>query len=158
MRKKLPKTDNELKKEIGKRFRKFRDDISKAQHHLASELSIYQSTITNIERGKTFPNIRYLQHFHEKYKLNLNWLLSNEGEMLILHYRTNPNASSVMDCHIRYEDPKYHQYAELMNYMQVPAVEQVILAKLTEVKALFKAEIDAYFAEQEKKSSGNPAS
>ena len=141
--------ESTIKQEVGKRFRKFREEIKKAQHELAAELDIYQSTITNIERGKTFPNIKYLQHFYEKYNLNINWLLSNEGEMLIVEYHTNPNAVSVMDCHIPYNDPMYEKYAELLNYMQVPEVEQIILARLTEAKALFRDKIEEFFAQQE---------
>lgn len=146
--------ENPMKIEIGKRFRQFRESIKKAQHELAAELNIYQSTITNIERGKTFPNIRYLIHFYKKYQLNLNWLLTNDGEMLVYHYHTNPNAVSVMDCHIRYNDPKYMQYAELFNYMQVPEVEQVILARLVEFKALFKDQIAEYYAKEAAKEQG----
>lgn len=144
--------ENPLKIEIGKRFRKFREEIKKAQHELADELNIYQSTITNIERGKTFPNIRYLTHFYEKYQLNINWLLTNEGEMMVYRYHTNPNALSVMDCHLSYNDPKYMQYAELFNFMQVPEVEQVILSRLTETKALFKDQIADFFAKQKAKN------
>ncbi|HLP48362.1 MAG TPA: XRE family transcriptional regulator [Candidatus Kapabacteria bacterium] len=143
--------ENPLKIEIGKRFRKFREEIKKAQHELAAELNIYQSTITNIERGKTFPNIRYLQHFYKKYQLNINWLLTNEGDMLVFHYHTNPNALSVMDCHLNYNDPRYMQYAELFNYMQVPEIEQVILSRLTESKAIFKDQIADYFTKKQAK-------
>ncbi len=146
--------DDPIKKDIGKRFRQFRESIQKAQHELAGELNIYQSTITNIERGKTFPNIRYLIHFYKKYQLNINWLLTNDGEMLIYHYHTNPNAVSVMDCHIHYNDPKYMQYAELFNYMQVPEIEQVILARLIEFKALFKDQIADYYAKEAAKGQG----
>lgn len=142
-----------IKQEIGKRFRRFRETIKKAQHELASELNIYQSTITNIERGKTFPNIKYLQHFYQKYDLNVNWLLTNEGDMIIYHYRTNPNALSVMDCHLAYNDPKYEMYADLLNYMQVPEVEQLILARLTEAKALFKEQINDFFDGQAKQDT-----
>lgn len=149
--------ENPIKRDIGKRFRQFRESIKKAQHELAAELNIYQSTITNIERGKTFPNIRYLLHFYKKYQLNINWLLTNDGEMLIYHYHTNPNAVSVMDCHIRYNDPKYMQYAELFNYMQVPEVEQVILARLVEFKALFKDQIADFYAKEAAKQQGEDA-
>lgn len=151
------KEEHPIKKEVGKRFRKFREEIKKAQHELASELSIYQSTITNIERGKTFPNIKYLQYFYHKYHLNINWLLTDEGEMFVHHYHTNPNAISVMDCHLEYNDPRYLQYAELFNYMQVPEVEQVILARLTEAKALFKEQIADFFAQMEEKENGEEA-
>lgn len=146
--------ENPMKRDIGKRFRKFRESIKKAQHELAAELNIYQSTITNIERGKTFPNIRYLVHFYEKYQLNINWLLTNEGEMSVYHYHTNPNAVSVMDCHVHYNDPKYMKYAELFNYMQVPEIEQVILARLIEFKAIFKDQIEEFFAREAAKEQG----
>jgi transcriptional regulator with XRE-family HTH domain len=140
--------ENTIKQEVGKRFRKFREEIKKAQHELAAELDIYQSTITNIERGKTFPNIRYLLHFFDKYNLNINWLLSSQGEMLVTQYHTNPNAVSVMECHIPYNDPKYEKYTDLLNFMQVPEVEQLIFARLTEAKALFREEIREFFAQQ----------
>jgi transcriptional regulator with XRE-family HTH domain len=142
--------ESTIKQEVGKRFRKFREEIKKAQHELAAELDIYQSTITNIERGKTFPNIRYLLHFYKKYKLNINWLLSSQGEMLITEYHTNPNAVSVMDSHIPYNDPRYEKYTDLLNFMQVPEIEQLIFARLTEAKALFKDVIKDFFTQQEK--------
>ncbi len=77
--------------------------------------------------------------------------------MFVHHYHTNPNAISVMDCHIGYNDPKYQQYAELFNYMQVPEVEQVVLARLTEAKALFKDQIADFFAEMEVPETGEGA-
>jgi DNA-binding XRE family transcriptional regulator len=151
------KKESPIKKEVGKRFRKFREEIKKPQHELASELGIYQSTITNIERGKTFPNIKYLQYFYHKYRLDINWLLTDEGEMFVHHYHTNPNAISVMDCHIGYNDPRYQQYADLFNCMQVPEVEQVVLARLTEAKALFKDQIADFFAQVEEVETGEGA-
>ncbi|MCU0285393.1 MAG: hypothetical protein MUF15_03235, partial [Acidobacteria bacterium] len=85
------------------------------------------------------------------YNLNINWLLTNEGEMMLFHYHTNPNALSVMDCHLTYNDPRYMQYAELFNYMQVPEIEQVILSRLTESKALFKDQIKEFFSKKQEK-------
>ncbi len=149
--------EDSIKVEIGKRFRRFREAIKKAQHELAAELGIYQSTITNIERGKTFPNIRYLQYFYFEYNLNINWLLTSQGEMKMQHYQINPNASSIMECHISYDDPMYKKYEALVNYMQVPEVEQLILARLTEAKALFKEEIKEFFANLEEPTSPKKA-
>ncbi len=145
--------ENSIKAEIGKRFRKFREVIKKAQHELAAELGIYQSTITNIERGKTFPNIRYLQYFYDEYNLNINWLLTNQGDMTMHEYQISPQATSIMECHLGFEDPKYKQYSDLVNYMQVPEVEQLILARLTEAKALFRDEIKDFFTYQAQKET-----
>ncbi len=146
MSEKVNKVENSLKKEIGERFRKFRESIGKAQHELASELDIYQSTITNIERGKTFPNIKYLEYFYHKYNLNINWLITSEGEMTVTRYRTFPNAPVLMDRRFSEKDARYEQYMGLFNFMQVPEVEQVMLARLTELKAIFKHEIEEHFA------------
>ncbi|MCP4219897.1 MAG: helix-turn-helix transcriptional regulator [bacterium] len=145
--------ENSIKKEIGKRFRRFREEIQKAQHELASELNIYQSTITNIERGKTFPNIRYLQYCYRTYHLNINWLLTNQGEMLMQKYNPSTRNFSIVDCHIKDDDPKIAKYNDLLNYMQVPEVEQLILARLTESRALFREEIKHFFSGLEKRES-----
>ncbi len=124
---------NISKKAVGKRFRRFRETIGKAQHQMASELGISQSTIANIERGKAFPNISYLQHFISNYNLNINWLLSEEGEIRYCH------GELVKD-----------KYLELMALMNIPVIEQVILAKLIELKALLKDEIKAFKEEKKK--------
>ncbi|MCP4146211.1 MAG: helix-turn-helix transcriptional regulator [bacterium] len=114
---------NLAKKEVGRRFRRFRESIEKAQYELAEELGISQSTIANIERGKAFPNINYLHNFYHKYNLNINWLITGEGEMLTVLSPVNA------------------KYFELFNLMQIPSIEHVILAKLIELKALLREEV-----------------
>ncbi|MCP4147059.1 MAG: helix-turn-helix transcriptional regulator [bacterium] len=145
--------ESPFKKKIGQRLRSFREAIRKAQHELAAELNIYQSTITNIERGKTFPNINYLQYFYKEYALNINWLLTDSGEMFMDHYHISPNASSVMECHVKASDPRYEKYAELLNYMEIPEIEQLILARLIEARAIFKDEIERFFDEEERQNN-----
>jgi transcriptional regulator with XRE-family HTH domain len=126
----------ETKEEIGDRFRQFRESIGKAQHELAGELNVSQSTIANIERGKAFPNINYLHYFYNNYQLSINWLLIGRGEMLTKGRNMN------------------EKYQELINLMQVPVIEQLILAKLAEIKALLRNEIKAFY---DKKSEENGA-
>jgi transcriptional regulator with XRE-family HTH domain len=126
-KKKKPEKEIESKESIGNRFRRFRESIGKAQHELGAELSISQSTVANIERGKAFPNITYLNYFYRTYQLNINWLLTNEGEMF---YKS------------RFADKRY---LELVELMQVPPVEQLIFSKLVELKALLKNEIKTFY-------------
>jgi transcriptional regulator with XRE-family HTH domain len=128
----MSKKEIETKEEIGSRFRQFRESIGKAQHELAAELKISQSTIANIERGKAFPNINYLHYFYNNYQLNINWLLIGRGEMF--------SKGRIMN----------ERYLELINLMQVPVIEQVILAKLIEIKALLKDEITAFYDKKSK--------
>ena len=129
------KNINSAKRDIGSRFRLFRESIDKAQHEIATELNISQSTIANIERGKAFPNINYLHYFYTGYYLNVNWLLTGQGKML---YKG---------------DPINEKYLELMNLMQISMIEQVIFAKLVELKVLLKDEIKAF---QQKEGEAKP--
>jgi transcriptional regulator with XRE-family HTH domain len=139
-----------IKKEIGKRFKKFREAIGKTQTKMAEELNVYQSTITNIEVGKTFPGVKYIHYFHKEYNLNSNWLVNQSGELFISDEDKKSSSVSKLNCHVPQNDPRYEKYIELLEMMQVPVIEQVILAKLVEIKALAKNDVDE-FRKQAKK-------
>ena len=137
-----------LKKEIGLRFKEFRKSIQKNQYELAKELKSFQSTITNIETGKFSPGIPFHNHLHLKYHLNLNWLLTGEGEMII-----SPSGNSkyadlpILFWHIDENDPRFEKYVELISLMRISFIEQIMLGKLEEVKAISKEEIESFFEE-----------
>lgn len=141
-----------LKEDVGERFKEFRIDKKKPQHVLASELKVHQSTITNIEHGTTFPKINYLQYFYEKYGLNINWLVTGEGEMYMRGHPKAGGVSRIMYPEVQYGDPRYDQYEDLTDLMQIPAVEQVILAKLMEARTLFREEVKQFKTDREKKN------
>ncbi len=141
-----------IKKKIGERFRQFREAIYKTQTQLAQELNVYQSTITNIEVGKTFPNIKYLHHFHKTYLLNINWLLSGEGD-IFEDAEKKKSSGSLLNCHLSKRDYMYDKYVELLRLMQIPVVEQVVLAKLVELKVLAKEEINEFLAKEKSAAS-----
>lgn len=134
------------KKEIGHRFYEFRTLIGKSQTQLAKELDVYQSTITNIERGVTFPAAMYIIYFHQHYNLNPGWLLSGEGFTFVLEKEIlkEPWMKSLLPCHIEFNDPMYKNYCELLDLMQIPLIEKVILGKLTELKILASQEIESF--------------
>jgi transcriptional regulator with XRE-family HTH domain len=142
-----------LKQDVGIRFKSFRLDQKKAQHVMAAELNVHQSTITNIEHGTTFPKISYLYYFFEKYGLNINWLITGEGDMYLRGVKDEGTAEPVMLPHIGYGDPNYQQFLDLSKLIQVPVIEQVLLAKLTECKIFFKEEIKKYFDELKEKEA-----
>jgi len=101
---------------MGLRFKKFRDSLHKTQTQLAEQLDVYQSTITNIEVGKTFPGLKYLNFLGEAYGLNADWIVNGRGEM-IGNYFPFP-----MDL--------VKKYSTLIDLMQVPVVAQLMLARL----------------------------
>jgi len=106
----------------------FRRAIQKTVRKLASELNVSESKILNIENGAEYPGITYLHYFYEKYGLNINWLLTKTGHMFIKKPRAETKA------------PMYEKYAELIELMRIPAVEQAIEAALTEIRALLELE------------------
>jgi len=130
------KDDNQLKKEVGKRFKQFRESSGKTQDRLAEELNVKQIIFTNIEKGLIYPGIEYLVYFSKIYRLNCNWLLSGEGSMTA--------AVSTLDYPIPTGDPGNARYEELMHYMQMPAIEQIILGRLQELKLIAKDEIEEF--------------
>lgn len=121
-----------IKKQIGQRFKKFRDTIGKTQLQLAREFNVYQSTITNIEVGKTFPGIKYLHQLGKAYRLNVDWVVNGRGKM----FDDPPPIPMVM----------IKKYSNLINLMQVPVVEQLILARLEEVKMIAREDIEHFQA------------
>ncbi|UCH96429.1 MAG: helix-turn-helix transcriptional regulator [Candidatus Aminicenantes bacterium] len=123
-----------IKKQVGKRFRQFREAIGKTQVQLGQEFKVYQSTITNIEVGKTFPSIKYLHHLGKAYRLNADWVVNNRGEMFL-----SPALDLIYTVLIE-------KYSELLDLMQVPVVEQLILARLEEIKVIAREDIEGFRA------------
>lgn len=138
-----------LKKEVGGRFKLFRLDRKKAQHVFASELQVHQSTVTNIENGTTFPKVSYLNYFYEKYGLNLNWLVTGDGKQYMegAQYK---GSSRIKAPDAEYDSDKFDKYQELNSLMQIPVIEQVIFAKLSECKILFKDNVKEFHDNLEK--------
>lgn len=129
-----------IKEQIGQRFRKFRETIGKTQLQLAREFNVYQSTITNIEVGKTFPGIKYLHLLGKDYRLNADWIVNNRGEM----FDDSPPIPTAL----------IKKYSNLLNLMQIPVVAQLILARLEEVKVIVREEIERFQALQIDTDSG----
>lgn len=144
-----------IKKEIGRRLKWFREAIGKTQTQLAEELHVYQSTITNMEVGKTFPSIKYLHYFHHTYGLNTNWLLSNKGDVFVSEEEHTSLAASLLECHVPKDDARFEKYAELLDLMQVSEVEQIILAKLVELKVFAREEINQFRDRRKEKEKIN---
>jgi len=133
-----PGCEKEIKKEIGQRFRVFRKAIGKNQIHLAQELKVSISAINFIESGTSFPKINYIHYLHGYYRLNIDWLLGGDVPMFLPVVKEGKEAASFLPCHITYHDPVYERYVELMELMQVPVVEQVILEEAARIKRNFR--------------------
>ena len=59
------------------RIKFIRGSLTKVE--FCRESGINRNTLLQWETNKAFPNVEKLQKIHEKFKVNINWLLSGEG-------------------------------------------------------------------------------
>jgi transcriptional regulator with XRE-family HTH domain len=129
------KRNEELRKSIAGRLREIRKTLGLTQAELAEKLNISKPTYVRYEAGEIFPSLFVIVGLKEFFNINLNWLVTEVGEMFV----DKENAISPEMHEKIFKDSKYLQ---LIDSMQVPVVEQVIFAKLFELRRLFKEEID----------------
>jgi len=63
------------------RLKKLRKELGFSQDKISAELNVPQTTYSNWERGRNEPPLEVLSTFCERYNINLNWLLTGQGEM-----------------------------------------------------------------------------
>ena len=129
----------EIKEDVSKRFRAFRNAIGKKQIELAHELRVSPSAISFIEIGTSFPKLNYLYYLHGYYRLNIHWLLGGDEPMFLPLKDEEKGTGSLLPCHISYHDPVYGKYIEMIELMQVPMVEQSILEEAARLKKAIKS-------------------
>ncbi len=72
------------------RFKKVRKTIKIAQEQLAKEFNLKQRAVSYWETGDNEPPLNVLTVFCSKYNVNINWLLTGEGDMLINNKNKSP--------------------------------------------------------------------
>ena len=75
--------NSEVKKQIGDRLRKFRENKGLKIKKIAEVGGVSYTFIYQVEKGKKQPPLKLLISLAKDHKLNLNWLLTGEGEMLV---------------------------------------------------------------------------
>ena len=73
-------TAKNTKIEVGLRFKTFRKLLGLSQQSLAKVLGYAQRTISDWERGRLEIPIQVLITLKQRYGLNIDWLLTGEGE------------------------------------------------------------------------------
>jgi len=67
---------------IGERLKSAREKLNLDQGKFAKELGAGgRTTISQWERGISFPSANILKTIHEKFGIDINWLLTGEGDM-----------------------------------------------------------------------------
>jgi transcriptional regulator with XRE-family HTH domain len=126
------------KVEVGVRFKVFREIIDRTPEQLAAELEIPKSEIDSVEEGLLFPDIAYLHYLYENYGLNINWMIGKVGSMFAKNDPQKLGKIYAAKALVKIGESRFKQYRELMELMEIPAVEQSIMATLLEIKTLLK--------------------
>jgi SOS-response transcriptional repressor LexA len=69
--------------DIGERLKKARQFLGLDQVEIAEVLDVKSSFLSNIERGAKKPPQKLIELFSSRYKINANWILTGEGDMVI---------------------------------------------------------------------------
>ncbi len=72
-----------IKRQIGARFRAVRQYLGITQSEIADQLNMNRASISKIDTGESAPNVKILNYLGRTHKINLHWLLTGEGEMVL---------------------------------------------------------------------------
>ena len=124
------------KKEMGKRFKNFRELMGKSIDEIEQEANhalIMTERIKMFEYGAIIPDIIFIHYFTEEYGLNLNWLVKNHGPIF-----TKKGAKTPEDIYLIFRDIEYP--AQLINEV-LRLTRQEDVKNLREQKQLY-AEVE----------------
>jgi transcriptional regulator with XRE-family HTH domain len=139
---------SEFLNECGKRLKKVRKTLRMTQDKFSETLGTAKSTYVRYELGEMMPKLQFLANLINKIQVNSNWFLTGSGEMFQREkagdsFQANPEVF------------RNQRYIEMLKLMNIPEVEQLMMARLTEIKALFAPEIKAY--QEREAGEKNPA-
>lgn len=109
--------------ETGSRLRLFRKSRKITIHDLSDRIGISKSTISEVERGHAKPPVNLLLAMFNLYGLNVNWVLTGEGKMILKKdaaslSRRKATSTGVMD----------DEYNQLLYYLEnAPVVKYAVL-------------------------------
>jgi len=115
--------------QVGFRFRQFRQSILKTQSELAESGMFSQKRILFIENGISLPSLEELSYLVDTYRLDLNWLVSGEGEMFVANIADKEsNKETNETCQV------FHEMIE--DAHTDPGIKEGILLRYSELKRL----------------------
>jgi len=71
-----------MKVKIGKRLRQIRERFGMSQTEFGNSLGIQYQHVSKYERGESVPTWENLIKLIQNYDININWLLTGEGDQL----------------------------------------------------------------------------
>lgn len=134
---------NELKRNIGAKFRDLRRMLGFTQAEMVESFNIGRANYSRIEKGEIFPNGEILFILKKKYNVCLDWLIADEGIMQPPRKR-----GMKLDLEFSKENSELDELNYLMN--KIPMIKHAILGYFLEYKAKNKELIQKMLKEAEK--------
>lgn len=126
----------QLRKDLGRRFRQFRETQEISQKRMAEMLGINRISLYRHEEGKWFPEYSILHRISEAFDLSMDWLLFNKGPVLYSQKEQEAKAAALKkeaeekhDC----RNVLKEEYRELLDYMErFPVLRYELLLQFQE--------------------------
>ena len=134
-------SDKDFYEPVGKRFEAFRRVLCLNRGQLAAELNVSIKTIEEIENGETLPDLYMLKYLNKQYGLDINWMLFGHG--VVIFSRSMEAGKELKTKKPKKISVKSRETMEQWELMKVPLIENIIFAKMEEVKMVFKDQIKA---------------
>jgi len=121
------------------RLKKIRQTLGFTQEAFSKILSISKPTLVRYEGGGREPDAGLLSVLINKYRVNINWLLTGEGEMFL---PKKDNRSLYILNHLDKE------VVEMLELLNIPEIKRSILAEFDQLKQIFNPLVDNYYAKK----------
>jgi transcriptional regulator with XRE-family HTH domain len=125
---------NRYKKEIGDRFRIFRQLVLKTKREFANESSLPEDYIAQIEWGDVLPGILSIEYFCKEYGLNLTWLVTGEDRIFSRMGPRTPRHAYQIDRVMDYKDPEFKECITVVSQMRIPEVKEDLIAIMKQIR------------------------
>ncbi len=103
------------------RIKQIRLGLNKSQGDFAREINVVQQQLSKYERGENKPSADFLTKLVEKMNVNINWLLTGEGEMFNFVKTKYDNVEAV--------EIQYYENPTLIETIKNPIIESIWIDK-----------------------------
>ncbi len=124
------------------RLKQVRRTLGFTQDEFSKILGISKPTLVRYEGGERNPDAGLLSVLITKYRVNINWLLTGEGDMFL------PKKDDRFQNILNGLDDEVMEMIELLN---IPELKRSILAEFDQLKQIFNSVVNKYY--EEKKDS-----
>ncbi len=101
------------------RIKQIRTKLGFQQGDFARQMGVHQQQLSKYERGENKPSAEFFTKLVEKFRININWLLTGDGEMFMCKCAEGKHPDAV--------EIKYFENPELLDTIKNPAITSIWL-------------------------------